>query len=130
MERQVRANEPLVRVTLMQADLEFEYPQKLEKLMIRSDMLKWLDEEEHKLRELVMEPEYISDSQANLPPMPEAHDGSPVLTLEDYYSIPDDITMSLVASRKSLINQKMPFDEWAADHASENIFDNDVSFWQ
>ena len=39
-----------MKVTLMQADLEFEYPQKLEKLLVKSDMLKWLDEEEEKLK--------------------------------------------------------------------------------
>ena len=33
----------------MQADLEFEYPHKLEKLLVRSEILSWLDEEEKKL---------------------------------------------------------------------------------
>ena len=33
----------------MQADLEFEYPQKLEKMTIKGDILKWIDEEEQKL---------------------------------------------------------------------------------
>ena len=55
-------NESLVKVVLMQADLEFEYPQKLEKLMIKSDILKWLDEEEEKLRQLVTVPVVLSDS--------------------------------------------------------------------
>ncbi len=46
----LKKKESLVKVTLMQADLEFEYPQKLEKLLVRSDLLKWLDEEEDKLK--------------------------------------------------------------------------------
>ena len=46
----LKQKESLVKVTLMQADLEFEYPQKLEKLLVRSDLLKWLDEEEDKLK--------------------------------------------------------------------------------
>jgi len=37
----------------MHQDLEFEYPHKLEKMMVRSDILKWLDEEEEKLRQQV-----------------------------------------------------------------------------
>lgn len=45
--------ETLVKVTLMHQDLEFEYPHKLEKMMVRSDILKWLDEEEEKLRQQV-----------------------------------------------------------------------------
>lgn len=46
----------------MQADLEFEYPQKLEKMMIKSDILKWLDEEEDKLRQLISVPVILSDA--------------------------------------------------------------------
>ena len=46
----LKKQESLVKVTLMQADLEFEYPQKLEKLLVRSDVLRWLDEEEEKMK--------------------------------------------------------------------------------
>ena len=48
----LKKNEALVKVTLMQADLEFEYPQKLEKLLVKSDVLRWLDEEEEKLKHI------------------------------------------------------------------------------
>lgn len=34
----------------MLADMDFEYPQKLEKIMIKSDILNWLEEEEDKIR--------------------------------------------------------------------------------
>jgi hypothetical protein len=34
----------------MQADLEFEYPQKLERMMVKGDILKMLDEEEAKMK--------------------------------------------------------------------------------
>ena len=53
----------LVRVTLMQADLEFEYPQKLEKLMVKADLLKWLDEEEEKLKNIALEEFMETESQ-------------------------------------------------------------------
>ena len=46
----VKQNETLVKLTLMQADLEFEYPQKLEKMTIKADILKMVEEEEHKMK--------------------------------------------------------------------------------
>jgi len=36
----------------MQADLEFEYPQKLERITVKGDILKMLEEEEIKLKQL------------------------------------------------------------------------------
>lgn len=39
----------------MQSDLEFEYPQKLEKMLVKSDILRWLDEEEEKLKNIALE---------------------------------------------------------------------------
>jgi len=35
----ISKNEQLVKLTLMQADLEFEYPMKLEKMIVKSDIL-------------------------------------------------------------------------------------------
>lgn len=52
--RFLERKEDLVRVTLMQADLEFEYPQKLEKLIVKTEILSWLDQEEEKLRNIAM----------------------------------------------------------------------------
>jgi hypothetical protein len=51
---QLKDKEQLVKITLMQADLEFEYPQKLEKMMVKADVLRWLDEEEEKLKLIAM----------------------------------------------------------------------------
>lgn len=68
----------------MQADLEFEYPQKLEKLIVKADILKWLDEEEEKLKNIALE-EYLdaetqSKASVKLTPGKEYH-----LTYDDYY---------------------------------------------
>jgi len=41
--------EQLVKLTLMQADLEFEYPMKLEKMIVKSDILKLANKEEEKM---------------------------------------------------------------------------------
>lgn len=46
----IKNNETLVKLTLMQADLEFEYPQKLEKMTIKADILKLVEEEEVKMK--------------------------------------------------------------------------------
>jgi len=48
--KQLKAREELVRVTLMQADLEFEYPHKLEKIAVKADVMKMIEEEEDKLK--------------------------------------------------------------------------------
>jgi hypothetical protein len=50
----LKGKEQLIKITLMQADLEFEYPQKLEKMKVKADVLKWLDEEEIKLKLISM----------------------------------------------------------------------------
>lgn len=45
----LKSKESLVKLTLMQADIEFEYPQKLEKMMIKADVLEMANKEEEKL---------------------------------------------------------------------------------
>jgi len=37
--------------------MEFEYPQKLEKILIKSNVLRWLDDEEEKVKALVRQAE-------------------------------------------------------------------------
>ena len=46
----LKKNESLVKLTLMQADLEFEYPQKLEKMLIKADVVEMANKEEEKLQ--------------------------------------------------------------------------------
>jgi trans-aconitate methyltransferase len=53
----LKKKEQLVRITLMQADLEFEYPQKMERILIKNNILSWLDDEEEKIRALVRQAE-------------------------------------------------------------------------
>ena len=54
----VESNEALVKLTLFQSDLEFEYPQKLEKMMIKGDILKMIEEEENKLKSIAFQKEF------------------------------------------------------------------------
>ena len=48
----LKKNETLVKLTLLQADLEFEYPQKLEKMRVKADILRLVEEEEAKLKSI------------------------------------------------------------------------------
>lgn len=50
--KELKRHEALVKLTLMQADLEFEYPQKLEKIKIKADLLKLVEEEEAKIKSI------------------------------------------------------------------------------
>lgn len=52
--KSLKNHETIVKLTLMQADLEFEYPQKLEKMLIKSDILKLVEEEELKLKNIAI----------------------------------------------------------------------------
>jgi len=49
----VKENEELVKTVLMQRDLDFEYPMKMEKRIIKGDILKMVEEEEERLKGLV-----------------------------------------------------------------------------
>jgi hypothetical protein len=122
----MKRKEALVKVTLMQADLEFEYPQKLEKLLVRSDLLKWLDEEEEKLKRNATESILLMD-EAMTGAVAKTIDlnAKKVLTYEDYYNL-DDFTVGNDDGNKQKAG-KIPFEEFIAKTASENIFDNDVS---
>lgn len=124
----LKKQESLVKVTLMQADLEFEYPQKLEKLLVKSDLLRWLDEEEEKLKSNATESILLMDQQSSLFGQAAATidlSKDKTLTYEDYYEIDDFVVGSTNRNKKQA--GKIPFEEFVSKTASENIFDNDVS---
>lgn len=121
----------------MQADLEFEYPQKLEKLIVKADILKWLDEEEEKLKNIALE-EYLdaetqSKASVKLTPGKEYH-----LTYDDYYGNRDIVVETkggIKLSEGGMIEKQLTFEEYAVDHRSENDFENDLleqqyKFWE
>lgn len=115
-------------MTLMQADLEFEYPQKLEKLLVRSDLLRWLDEEEEKLKRSVTETYQIMEQQNNLPGQSDSSSAKQaILTYEDYYGIDDGVAGGALGGRNLSDKGKISFEQFVAQTSSENIFDNDVS---
>lgn len=110
----------------MQADLEFEYPQKLEKLLVKNDLLKWLDEEEEKLKRNAKESILLMDeAMTGAVAKTKELEIKEYLTYEDYYEIDDFLAEGDDGDGQR--PGKIPFEEFAAKTASENIFDNDVS---
>lgn len=121
----------------MQADLEFEYPQKLEKLLVRSDLLRWLDEEEEKLKRSVNESYQIMEQQSILPGQANAQSGAKqaILTYEDYYGIDYGVGGGAAGNRNLSDKGKISFEQFVQQTATENIFDNDLleqqyKFWE
>ena len=130
----MKKKEALVKVTLMQADLEFEYPQKLEKLLVRNDLVKWLDEEEDKLKRNAKESILLMDeAMTGAAAKTKEEEKKEYLTYEDYYNLDDFVVGGLDDGGQK--PGKIPFEEFAAKTASENIFDNDLleqqyKFWE
>lgn len=130
----MKKKESLVKVTLMQADLEFEYPQKLEKLLVRNDLVKWLDEEEDKLKRNAKESILLMDeAMTGAAAKTKEEEKKEYLTYEDYYNLDDFVVGGLDDGGQK--PGKIPFEEFAAKTASENIFDNDLleqqyKFWE
>ena len=115
----------LVKLTLMQADLEFEYPQKIEKMMIKADLLKMVEEEELKLKHIAFQQEVLESK-------------SQVLTCEKYYGIDLQSEVQGVGTQRSIVGsarKDMKFEEYLEKHASKYLFDNDLleksyKFWE
>lgn len=116
----------MIKLVLIQSDLEFEYPHKLEKIKVKADLLKWLDEEEDRIKSnlkegiLQLDEDALSGKTVKKVDLMEGY----VLSYEDYYQL-DDFVMDMDQKKQQM--GKMPFEEFAAQMASENLFDNDVS---
>mmetsp|Transcript_14210 Transcript_14210/g.24165 ORF Transcript_14210/g.24165 Transcript_14210/m.24165 type:complete len:93 (+) Transcript_14210:118-396(+) len=46
----VKKNETLVKVALIEADLDYEYPQKIERKLVSADILELVEREEEKIK--------------------------------------------------------------------------------
>ena len=127
----------LVKTTLIQADLEFEYPQKLERLIVRADMLTWLDQEEEKLKNIALEEFMEAESQkkagVKTTPGTEFY-----LTYDDYYGNKDltaETSSRIKIGESGMIEKSMTFDEFSKENKAANPFDNDMieqqyKFWE
>jgi hypothetical protein len=89
--------------------------------------LKWLDEEEEKLKRNATESILVMDTSI-LPGKTSATidlNKEKVLTYEDYYNIDDFLVDS--GDKNKARPGKIPYEEFVSKMASENIFENDVS---
>lgn len=127
----LKKRENLVRVTLMQADLEFEYPQKLEKILVKADILNWLDEEEEKLKNIAleefMEKEAEKKAGGKLIPGDEF-----LLTYDDYYGnkeYAEEEGVKIKIGEGGMIEKMLTYEEFAEEHTNDQVFDNDVSLF-
>lgn len=123
----MQQREELCRLTLMQADLEFEYPQKLEKMLIKSDVLKWLDDEEERLRNLELEEAFnqMAKSKGAQRMIPG---NEFIITVDDYYG---NVEKTNGANEDQLFmrkkkKEKISFERWFSVNREESIFDEDL----
>lgn len=88
-------------------------------------MLKWLDEEEDRLRRNLSEGILELDEDALAGKTAKKVDlmAGYVLNYEDYYEL-DDFVGDGGKKKQSL--GKIPYEEFAAQMASDNLFDNDL----
>ena len=106
----------MVKLTLMQADLEFEYPQKLEKMLIKADMLKMVEEEEAKLKSIAFQKEFEILAKK-------------VLTYEEYYdNNPASETQRVRdgSGEYGSSRKDTTYEQFLQERASKYIFDNDL----
>jgi len=123
--KELKSHGALVKLTLMQADLEFEYPQKLEKIKIKADLLKLVEEEEAKIKSIAHQRELEELSRK-------------VLTYEDYYNArPSQETQRVVGSGELFGESKRDtkYETFVQNRASTYLFDNDLmeqayKFWE
>ena len=107
----------------MHADLEFEYPQKLEKILVKADILEMIDQEERKLKYSAFQKEAELLKKK-------------VLTYEEYFDI-DPNRDALIPKGGNMKGGKgdMTWDTYHSIYASPDMFQNDLieasyKFWE
>lgn len=133
----LKKKEALVRTTLLQADLEFEYPQKLEKILVQSDILRWLDEEEEKLKNIALE-EYMDAETKNQSDIKLTPGKQFYLTYDEYYNNRELVaqdTSRIKIGAGGMIEKSLTYEQFVEINKSDNMFDNDLleqqyKFWE
>jgi len=120
-------NESLVRLTLMQADLEFEYPHKLEKMMVKADIAELADKEEEKLQFALFAQEAEKARRK-------------LLTYEEYFQLDPKKDGHVMKDQRKLgfdsqSKGDMTYEEFLSMKQSDNLFHNNLleleyKFWE
>lgn len=121
----------------MQADLKFEYPQKLEKILVQADILRWLDEEEEKLKNIALE-EYLEAETKSKADVKTTPGKEFYLTYDEYYDNKDFVTESssrIKIGAGGMIEKALTYEQWLEGTDTSSIFDNDLleqqyKFWE
>jgi len=108
----------------MQADLEFEYPHKLEKMLVKADVVELASKEEEKIQFAA----FAKDAE-------EAR--RRVLTYEEYFQLDPTKDGHIRPPKKSQGSSKgdTTYEQYLRDRLSENMFANDLmeleyKFWE
>ena len=111
VKKYLKDKESLVKLTLMQADIEFEYPQKLEKMMIRADVIEMADKEEEKLSFAAFAKEAEEARKK-------------VLTYEEYFQLDPQKDGHIRPKSSSQGSSKgdTTYEQFVKDRASDNMF--------
>lgn len=141
----LKKKEQLIKITLMHGDLQFEYPQKLEKMVVKGYIGEWLDQEEQRLRMIASE---VIETDPTLTEDQKLLDSEDILTYERYYANVEASNAKIEQPKKQvepdqadskgeniLGEAKISFDQFVRENASENMFDNDLieqqyKFWE
>ena len=117
-------NASLTKLTLMQADLEFEYPQKLEKMLVKADVVELANKEEEKLQFAAFAKEAEEARRR-------------VLTYEEYFQLDPTKDGHVRPPKKSMGSSKgdTTYEQFLQDRLSDNMFANDLmeleyKFWE
>lgn len=120
----LKKNQSLVQMTLMQADLEFEYPQKIEKMLIRADIVEMATKEEEKLEFA----EYAKEAE-------QAR--RKVLTYEEYFELDPlkDGHVRQPSKTGGTSKKDTDYAQFVDKNATNNAFENDLleleyRFWE
>jgi hypothetical protein len=117
-------NASLAKLTLMQADLEFEYPHKLEKMLVKADVVELANKEEEKLQFAAFAKEAEEARRR-------------VLTYEEYFQLDPTKDGHIRPPKKSMGSSKgdTTYEQFLQDRLSDNMFANDLmeldyKFWE
>lgn len=117
-------NASMATLTLMQADLEFEYPHKLEKMLVKADVVELANKEEEKLQFAAFAKEAEEARRR-------------VLTYEEYFQLDPTKDGHIRPPKKSMGSSKgdTTYEQFLQDRLSDNMFANDLmeldyKFWE
>jgi len=119
----------------MHADLEFEYPHKIEKMIIKGKMLSVIEEEEKRITQMEYEKE-ASAFRRKIVSYEEFYDNMKKIPIEmEKVNVDDEAVEKKKSQSDGASNKNVSYDDFKKDHASNYLFDQDLNelrykFWE